>query len=83
MASSYNKVAGVIGEEMDKAWKNIMERLSTEFFKTLGGARLAIDFSSLVQKGETTRFSAHQIIPNLGPAVMIEGSISIGVAIKF
>lgn len=55
-----------------------------EFFKNLGGAHLAVNFSSLVPKGEVTRFSAYQLKPSAPITAMgVEGSISIGVNIRF
>ena len=55
-----------------------------DFFKNLGGAHLAINFSSLTPKGEITRFSGYELTPTAGITTMgVEGSISIGVNIKF
>ena len=102
MSKSYDIVADVIGQEMDKTWKRILERLANaetnalsngtnvqvadiqDFFKNLGGAQMAINFSSLTPKGETVRFNAHQLQQTSAIKTMgVSGTISIGVNISF
>lgn len=100
--SGYDKVSAVIGEEMNKAWKNILERLAqasltvlsggpvitqtdlSDFFERLGGAHMGITFSCVESKGELSRYYAHELTPTNAIGTMgIEGSISIGVTIRF
>jgi hypothetical protein len=103
MADSYEAIAGVIGQEMDNAWKRIMEKLAAadatvltaagagfktadlkEFFANLGGANMAIDFSSRIPKGQVRQFSAYKISPaGEVNALGVSGSISIGVNVTF
>lgn len=103
MSDAYDRVADVIGQEMDKAWKNILIKLANgdanafsgdanfssddlqEFFANLGGCHMGIKFSSKELKGETVRFSAHQLKPTEGITTMggVSGSISIGINISF
>lgn len=37
MATTYEKVAGIIGDEMDNAWKNIMEKLAKADVSAMSG----------------------------------------------
>lgn len=71
---------GASGEEVH----SITEADLHSFFANLGGAQLAIEFCSIEPKGEIRKFSSHSIKPSdtIG-AEGIEGSISIGVNIKF
>lgn len=88
--SGYDKVATVIGEEMDKAWKNIMEKLSQnnisdfsgvnvseieKFFTELGGAELSICFNNNTSaRGIRKTFSAHKITP----VTLLGGYVTVG-----
>jgi hypothetical protein len=100
--TTYEKVANVIGSEMDKAWANIMKRLASgdtagmnlmsnfetsdikDFFSNLGGANMEINFSSIRPKGQIACFNAYKLERGEGiPVLGIEGTVTVGVAIRF
>lgn len=93
--TGYEKVANIIGEEMDNAWKNIMERLASgdtalngsiknedvkEFFDSLGGASINIDFYCNKNSGQYKNFTSHAIKPNpsIKASNIFGGQITIG-----
>ena len=92
---SYEKVAGIIGVEMDKAWKGIISKLSEgdvalaqeseliDFFENLGGAHLALTFASRQAKGERLRSTSLVVEPKLAGQVLGSGEISIGGTYRF
>jgi hypothetical protein len=56
------------------------------FFQQLGGAKMDLQFCSNIPKGEAMVCRAHEIRPSTGSPIGmlgVEGSISIGVNIKF
>lgn len=47
MTSGYEKVAGIIGEEMGKAWSNVMERLAADDAASVMSSRVPMASSEL------------------------------------
>jgi len=98
MSKAYEKVAGVIGEEMDNAWKNIMDRLSQNGPSALSGATISSQelkefFDNLGGARLGVDFASRAQKGQVerfsaykispSPSVAASGSISIGVNVSF
>ena len=96
---TFDDVSKVIGDEMGKAFRSIMERLATGesaamtvskqdlgvFFSQLNGCALGVEFACREDKGNGIVQKAFDLPlsdSNL-PGLAVEGSVSIGVSIRF